>query len=300
MERYAKVQSSLWSTSKKFKQLTMMEKYVYLYLLTCQHGNSAGMYRLIPTYCAYDCAITLEQFDNSMTSLAEKSLISFDKKESVVLIHQYMKFNQITNDKHAKGTAKVAAEFKESSVYRDWVNEVIPYFKGYDSTIDRAMDSTIDRAMDSTIDSQSIQQSTEYREQKTENRKQKTNEIIKDDASLLPDENNKYKDVFDYYLTLGLFKHRTYNKEMYESMKRAERQLNISTDDMKVMLKRHKEKVEATKNNTYFVKARPLSEFFGQKKVNSTALICSDYLDEFYKKEDVFVPRELKRIPKIM
>ena len=167
MERYAKVQSSLWSTSKKFKQLTMMQKYIYLYLLTCQHGNSAGIYRLTPAYSAYDCAVTLKEFDSAIIVLSEKYLISFDSKENVVLIHQYMKFNPITNDKHAKGTAKVASEFKESSVYRAWIDEAIPYFKGFESVIDRA----IDRAMDS----QSIQQSTENREQNTDNRKENIN-----------------------------------------------------------------------------------------------------------------------------
>jgi hypothetical protein len=92
-----------------------------------------------------------------------------------------MKFNPITNDKHAKGTAKVASEFKESSVYRAWIDEAIPYFKGFESVIDRAMD----RAMDS----QSIQQSTDNREQNTDNRKENINtslEIIDKKRSQTP------------------------------------------------------------------------------------------------------------------
>ena len=158
-----------------------MQKYIYLYLLTCQHGNSAGIYRLTPAYSAYDCAITLKEFDSAIIVLSEKYLISFDSKENVVLIHQYMKFNPITNDKHAKGTAKVASEFKESSVYRAWIDEAIPYFKGFESVIDRAMD----RAMDS----QSIQQSTDNREQNTDNRKENINtslEIIEKKRSQTP------------------------------------------------------------------------------------------------------------------
>ena len=94
----------------------------------------------------------------------------------------------------------------------------------------------------------------------------------------------KYKGVYDYYLTLDLIKHKKYTKEMTKAMKHAETNLSINEEDMKAMLKRHEQKVKSSKGE-FKVKARPLSEFFGQKKYKSTCLICSDYLDENYKEE---------------
>ena len=94
---------------------------------------------------------------------------------------------------------------------------------------------------------------------------------------------NKYKEVFDYYLTLNLIKHKKYTNEMTKAMKHAESNLGIDTEEMKVMLKRHEQKVIATKSNgQYKTWPRALAVFFGQKKVNSTVLICSDYLDGNY------------------
>jgi hypothetical protein len=93
---------------------------------------------------------------------------------------------------------------------------------------------------------------------------------------------NKYKNVFDYYLTLDLIQHRSCSKAMTTAMKKAEKELDIDTEQMKRMLKRHKEKVVSSAKSKYPVKERPLNVFFGQKKVGSSNLICSDYLDEVW------------------
>jgi len=93
-----------------------------------------------------------------------------------------------------------------------------------------------------------------------------------------------YNEIYNYYLTLDLIKHRVYTEDMTKAMKRAESELKIDTEYMKRMLKRHDEKVKATANNKFPIKARPLAVFFGQGKANSKSLICSDYLDEIYTK----------------
>jgi phage replication O-like protein O len=92
----------------------------------------------------------------------------------------------------------------------------------------------------------------------------------------------KYNAVFDYYLTLDLVKHRTYTNAMRTAMKKAEKELSIDTDQMKRMLKRHQEKVVSSAKTKYPVKVRSLPVFFGQKKVDSSNLICSDYLDDVW------------------
>ena len=95
-----------------------------------------------------------------------------------------------------------------------------------------------------------------------------------------------YKSVYDYYLTLDLIKHTKYTKEMTKSIKHAKDNLSIDEKEMERMLKRHEEKVIATKSKgQYKTKKRPLQEFFGQKKSGSTCLICSDYLDENLEEE---------------
>jgi phage replication O-like protein O len=97
-----------------------------------------------------------------------------------------------------------------------------------------------------------------------------------------------FKSVFDYYLTLDLIKHKKYKPEMAKAMKKAMNELNCDTEHLKILLKRHEEKVKATENNEFPIKVRGITEFFGQKAYNATHLICSEYDDDVYKppKED--------------
>lgn len=86
-----------------------------------------------------------------------------------------------------------------------------------------------------------------------------------------------YREIFDYYLTLGLVRHGKYTKAMDDAIKSAMKNNGYSIDDCKQLLDRHKRTVEATKNSQYPVRPRPLHEFFGQKAYQAKHLICAEY-----------------------
>ncbi len=85
------------------------------------------------------------------------------------------------------------------------------------------------------------------------------------------------RDVFDYYLSLDLIKHKKYTKAMDDAIKTAMKNNGYTIDDCKTLLDRHKKAVEATKGSEYPIRARPLHEFFGQKVYGGKHLICAEY-----------------------
>jgi len=87
------------------------------------------------------------------------------------------------------------------------------------------------------------------------------------------------KDIYSYYLSLDLVKHNTYTPAMEKAIKLAITQNNYSVQECKDLLQKHKQVIESTKGNSYPVKRRTLTEFFGQKISGSTALICTQYED---------------------
>ena len=110
---------------------------------------------------------------------------------------------------------------------------------------------------------------------------------------------DKYKDIYDYYLTLGLVKHRTYTNDIAKAIAKAMKDNKYDIEYMKLLLDRHKKVVEITKNNEKPVRARGLAPFFGQKAYNATHLICSEYeeggkLYETYLKGKEEKPKEVK------
>ena len=93
---------------------------------------------------------------------------------------------------------------------------------------------------------------------------------------------NKYKNIFDYYISAGLVKHKEYTPAIEKALKLAEKELLLDEDYFKRIIDRHKQRYKATIKKEYPVKLRGLSELFGQKKHKGTGLICSDYLDEVW------------------
>lgn len=97
------------------------------------------------------------------------------------------------------------------------------------------------------------------------------------DKSNSKDKPTDYKSVYDYYLSLDLIKHRAYTKDMQKAIKKALRDNKYDEDYCKVLLDRHKQIVDMTKDGEYPVRVRGIAEFFGQKAYNATHLICSEY-----------------------
>lgn len=85
------------------------------------------------------------------------------------------------------------------------------------------------------------------------------------------------KEIYDFYLSLNLIKHRAYTNDMVKAIKKAMSDNKYNEEYCKTLLERHKKVVEVTKDTQFPVKARSLTEFFGQKVFNATHLICSEY-----------------------
>lgn len=124
---------------------------------------------------------------------------------------------------------------------------------------------------------------------KVTEQKQKRNDLETEKKRLVPTNNNDkngknekedniYTDIYDYYLSLKLIQHKKLTLAMKKAIDLAIKQNSYTLEEMKELLKRHKEKVEETKNNgQYAVKPRKLDEFFGQKIQGAISLICTQY-----------------------
>lgn len=103
MREFSKISPTVWR-SRKFKSLPDMEaKFVYFYILTSPHNNSAGCYDLHPMYAGADLGITDIQFRYCIDTLSKANLIEFDNDENTVMIINWENYNEPMNPKHALG-----------------------------------------------------------------------------------------------------------------------------------------------------------------------------------------------------
>jgi len=131
------------------------------------------------------------------------------------------------------------------------------------------------------VNKQSTRQSTNNQhasqhasQQQTRSKEEKNEKNIKNETI--------YSSVYEHYKSLPLVKHKTLTGDMKKAIDKALKEYNNNAEVLKRMATRHADKLELMKEDNYCPTKRNLTEFYGQKKYESTALICSDYDDGVY------------------
>ena len=113
--RYGKILSGMWS-DQRFQALGCGAKLLYVYLLSCEHCSSIGLFKLGMGYVMDDMDVSRKEAESAMAELERQGLASYDKGTKTCLIHRYLRYNPPQNPKHLKGMAKVFDE-QEATEY---------------------------------------------------------------------------------------------------------------------------------------------------------------------------------------
>lgn len=111
--RYVKVFSDMW-ISEDFKSLTSNEKVLFMYLLSCEHCNAIGFYRLPIGYINADIGVDSKTIETCLASLEKRGMISYEKRFSMVLVNNYLKWNILENDNQIKSAIKLFEQTKRT------------------------------------------------------------------------------------------------------------------------------------------------------------------------------------------
>src|SRR5262245_35911185 len=103
---FTKVSPRLWQ-SPRFRELQSDAKLVFVYLLTSEHQNSAGCYRLPDGYATADLRWPHDRYRSARDQLVKAGMIKFDPEESVVLIERWFDHNPPMSVSHLIGVERV-------------------------------------------------------------------------------------------------------------------------------------------------------------------------------------------------
>jgi len=121
--------------------------------------------------------------------------------------------------------------------------------------------------------------SNQPNEQPTNNQQVTTNKNEKNEKNE-DNSRNIYKQIYDYYISLNLIKHRSYTDSIFKSIKKVVDEYDAEM--VKILLDRHKKVVELTKENGNFkVRPRGIGDFFSQKVSNTkgSPFLYEEYLE---------------------
>lgn len=103
MREFVKVSPSVWNSRKFWSLPDDLARYAYLYVLTNEHINSAGCYKLSIGYICGDLKWEPEVARKAIERLSIAGLVDYDEGENTILILNWGAFNAPTNPKHAIG-----------------------------------------------------------------------------------------------------------------------------------------------------------------------------------------------------
>lgn len=118
MAEYVAVQRRVWH-DEKLTQVSGDARCLYLYLLTCPHGNMLGCFVLPKLYACADLEWLPERFDKPFAELTRAGLVKHDPGTNMVLIPKYVFHNSIQNPNQVKAANKVLDRLPRSSLLLD-------------------------------------------------------------------------------------------------------------------------------------------------------------------------------------
>lgn len=113
---FSKVSPAVWGSGRFMQLATNEAKLLYLYLLTNEHLNSAGAYRLKEGYALADLGWSQSDYREAMALLVEAELIAHDVGTSEVYILRWFKHNPPQNEKHSQGCQRILGQLDSERI----------------------------------------------------------------------------------------------------------------------------------------------------------------------------------------
>lgn len=123
---FSKVNNSFWCDSK-VENWDSTTKFFALYLMTNQHSNSEGFYKLPLAYISFDLKLKTEKIKDLISYLTTQDFISYDQQNSIVFIKKALKYNQIKNQNQRQAAYNKLDNLKHSYLYQHFIRAAENY-----------------------------------------------------------------------------------------------------------------------------------------------------------------------------
>lgn len=116
MARYYPVSALFW-TDRKVLSWPERERYLALYLLTSEHRNLEGLYRLPLAYVQADLDWSAEETEEHMGNLITNGFAEYDRDVNVVFLPKAMKYHQPKSKLQIQGAINVLQQIPPTSLW---------------------------------------------------------------------------------------------------------------------------------------------------------------------------------------
>lgn len=111
MAGYHRVYVEFWDDTRQWGERLQR---IALYLLTCKHRSTEGLYHLPKGYASEDLGLSLTAVSKAFTDLQRRGFIEYDEEAKVVLLVKALARQRPTTDKQIVGAVAVLARLPKT------------------------------------------------------------------------------------------------------------------------------------------------------------------------------------------
>lgn len=126
MARYYPVSPLFW-TDPAVRRWNDSTRLLAAYLLTCEHRNLEGLYRLPLTYAAADLGWNLPKLQRALVTLVEDGFVEYDESAEVVFVRKALKYQQPKTERQVKGAVNALQEVPPNELQGSFMDAVQSY-----------------------------------------------------------------------------------------------------------------------------------------------------------------------------
>ncbi len=123
MRKYGKIETAFWH-NPKVRGLSESARLLYLYMISCPHGNSLGCFVLPDGYISADLEWDQEQVSKHVSELVSSGLIQQSETSSLIRIVGWFGHNTIENQKVAMAANDILKTLPKDAVFLCLINEL--------------------------------------------------------------------------------------------------------------------------------------------------------------------------------
>ena len=126
MARYYPVSPLYW-TDSKVQSWSRNAALLGLYLLTCEHRNLEGLYRLPYAYAQTDLDWTHEEISDAMAELVDSGFVAYDHDARVVFLPKALKYHQPKSPTQIQGAINALQSVPDTVLFGAFVDAAREY-----------------------------------------------------------------------------------------------------------------------------------------------------------------------------
>lgn len=140
MARYYPISPLIWADAK-VRAWDDRTKLFAFYLLTCEHRNLEGLYRLPRAYIQADLGWSEKDVERAMRRLVDDGIIAYDEAAEVVLVRNALKYQAPRSKSQITGALNALQEVPDTELLPEFVEAAATYAPAFRKALNGVVDT---------------------------------------------------------------------------------------------------------------------------------------------------------------